>query len=203
VQLIGMHAQTMMVAAPVSADGSLVPVQPGQAWVCRTFQMLSAFRFAAVALKVAYDPFGHVFLKLQKDIEQRRVRNAPRAKVSVSGMLHAADEMPCFVVDLSATGARVAIDYPLALERGSTVRLALSIPMLASKRDLSLEATIVNTLGASDTRYPEVSFYGIKFKAPAEADQLALHGFVNGELVTESNSVWQALSSVSSQGRSS
>jgi hypothetical protein len=194
VQLIGMHAQTLMVAAPISPDGSLVPVQPSQAWICRTFQMVSAFRFSAVALRVAYEPFGHVYLKLQKDVEQRRVRNAPRAKVSLSGVLHAADEMPCFVVDLSATGAKVAIDYPLALERGSTVKLAISIPVLASKRDLTLEATIVNALGASDTRYPEVSFYGIKFKAPTEPDLLAVHAFVNSELISESNSVWQSLS---------
>jgi hypothetical protein len=198
VQLIGAHSQTVVVAAPVNPDGSLVPVQLGQTWVCRTFQMVSAFRFTAVAVKVAFDPFPHLCLKLQKDVEQRRVRNAPRVKVSMSGELHAPDAMPCLVADLSATGARVAIDYPLALERGSVVRLAVSIPMLASKRDMVLEATILNSLGVSDTRYPEVSFYGIQFKAPTELELLALHAFVNGELIAESNSLWQMLAMVSS-----
>jgi hypothetical protein len=199
VQLLGAHAQTVMVTAPINPDGSLVPVQLGQSWVCRTFQMISAFRFGAVAVKVAFDPFPHLCLKLNKDVEQRRVRNAPRAKVSLSGELHAQDAMPCLVADLSATGARVAIDYPLALERGSAVRLAISIPMLASKRDLSLEATILNALGASDPRYPEVSFYGIQFKAPTELDSLALHAFVNGELIAESNGLWHTLSTASSK----
>ena len=198
VQLLGVHAQTVMVSAPINPDGSLVPVQVGQKWLCRTFQMMSAFRFSTVAVRIVFDPFPHLWLKLQKDGEQRRVRSASRAKVSVSGELHASDAMPCLVVDLSATGARVAIDYPLALERGSTVRLAISIPMLASKRDLSLEATIVNALGPSDVRYPEVSFYGIQFKAPTELESLALHAFVNGELICESNSLWQMLSTASS-----
>jgi hypothetical protein len=194
VQLLGAHAQFVMVTAPVNPDGSLVSVQPGQGWLCRTFQLVSAFRFSTVAMKVAFDPFPHLFLKLKKDMEQRRVRTAPRAKVSLSGELQTPDAMPCLVADLSATGARIAIDYPLALARGSTVRLAISIPMLESKRDLSMEATIVNALGPSDTRYPEVSFYGIKFKAPTELESLALHAFVNGELISESNSLWQALS---------
>ena len=198
VQLLGAHAQTVMVTAPVKPDGSLVPVQLGQTWLCRTFQMMSAFRFSTVAVKVAFDPFPHLCLKLQKDVEQRRVRNAPRAKVSVGGELHASDAMPCLVADLSATGARVAIDYPLALERGSTVRLAISIPLLASTRDLSLEATILNALGPSDVRYPEVSFYGIQFKAPTDLESLALQAFVNSELISESNSLWQMLSMASS-----
>jgi hypothetical protein len=191
---LGAHAQSVIVTAPVNADGSLVPVQLGQSWVCRTFQITAAFRFTATALKVAFDPFPHVCLKLQKDAEHRRVRKSPRAKTSLNAELHAPDAMPCYVADVSATGARVAVDYPLALERGSTVRLALSIPMLASKRDLSVEATIVNALGASDPRFPEVSFYGIHFKELSELDSLALQAFVNGELVAEANSLWQMLS---------
>jgi hypothetical protein len=200
VQLLGAHAQTVMVTAPVNPDGSLVPVQPGQTWVCRTFQMISAFRFSTVVVKVAFDPFPHLCLKLQKDVEQRRVRNAPRARVSLSGELHASDAMPCLVADLSASGARVAVDYPLALQRGSAVRLAIQIPMLAAQREMSLEATILNALGPSDKRYPEVSFYGIQFKAPTELESLALHAFVNGELICESNSLWQTLTASSPSG---
>ncbi len=203
VQLLGAHAQTVIVTAPVNPDGSLVPVQLGQTWLCRTFQVIAAFRFSAMAVKVAFDPFPHVCLKLQKDAEQRRVRKAPRARTSLNGELHAPDGMPCYVADLSATGARIAVDYPLALERGSIARLALSIPMLTSKRDLSLEATIVNAQGASDPRFPEVSFYGIHFKAPTELDTLALHAFVNGELVAEANSLWQMLSAGSTVSCSS
>jgi hypothetical protein len=196
VQLLGAYAGTVVVAAPVNPDGSIVPVQLGQSWVCRTFQMISAFRFAGVVVKVAFDPFPHVCLKLQKDVEQRRVRMSPRARTSLAGELHIPDAMPCYVADLSATGARVAIDYPLALAKGSTVKLAFAMPMLPKKRELSLEATIVNALGASDTRFPEVSFYGIQFKSTSEIESLALLAYVNGELVSEANSLWQMLSSL-------
>lgn len=197
VQLLGAYSGTVVVAAPVNPDGSLVPVQLGQSWICRTFQMISAFRFVGVVVKVAFDPFPHVCLKLQKEIEQRRVRTSPRARTSLTGELHVPDAMPCYVADLSATGARVAIDYPLALAKGSTVKLAFSIPMIPTKRELSLEATIINALGASDTRFPEVSFYGIHFKSTSEIEALALLAYVNGELVSEANSLWQLLTSVS------
>ncbi len=53
VQLLGAHAQSVIVTAPVNPDGSLVPVQQGQQWLCRTFQVITAFRFTAMAVKVA------------------------------------------------------------------------------------------------------------------------------------------------------
>ncbi len=48
VQLLGVHNQMIIVTAPVHPNGSLMPVLPGQAWSCRTFQMTSAFRLADV-----------------------------------------------------------------------------------------------------------------------------------------------------------
>ncbi len=198
VQLLGAYAGTVVVTAPVNPDGSIVPVQLGQSWVCRTFQMISAFRFAGVVVKVAFDPFPHVCLKLQKDVEQRRVRMSPRARTSLAGELHIPDAMSCYVADLSATGARVAIDYPLALAKGSTVKLAFAMPMLLEEgASSSLEATIINALGASDTPFPRsfVLRHSVQV-GDFEIESLALLAYVNGELVSEANSLWQMLSSL-------
>ncbi len=42
-------------------------MQLGQVWLRRTFQLTAAFRFTAMVVKVAFDPFPHVCLKLQKE----------------------------------------------------------------------------------------------------------------------------------------
>jgi hypothetical protein len=198
VQLLGAHAQTIIVTAPVRPDGSLVPVMTGQPWLCRTFQMTSAFRFSTLALKVAFEPFPHLHLKLQKQVEQRKVRGSPRAKVSVSGELHVPDAVACVLVDLSATGARVAIDASKVLERGAEVCLVTSLRVLGSRFNLSLNGTVVNTLGPIDTRHSQVAFYGIKFSSLGELDSLVLHGFVSAHLLVEFHSLWQMLSMASS-----
>lgn len=196
VQLLGVHGngQSIIVTAPVHRDGSLVPATPGQMWLGRTFQMTSAFRFRTLVIKAAFEPFPHLHLKLQRQVEHRQVRGSPRAKVSLQGKLYAPDVIPCVVSDLSTGGARVAVDASHPLERGRQVRLTASLEVLQSTFDLSLEATVVNLLGPSDARYPQVSFYGLKFSAPGESDSLVLHGFVSGHLLGEFNSLWQMLS---------
>jgi hypothetical protein len=193
VQLMGVHSQSIIVTAPVHPDGSLVPILAGQAWFCRTFQMTSAFRFTAVALKVAFEPFPHIYLKLKKEVEHQRVRGAPRAKVALKGELLAPDAMPCFITDLSTSGVRLAIDSGLALPKGAPARLNATLQVLGSPYELALDATIVNTLGPSDSRHPECAFYGLKFAPPSERDGLILHGYVGDHLVAELHSLWQML----------
>ena len=193
VQLMGVHSQSIIVTAPVHSDGSLVPILAGQAWICRTFQMTSAFRFTAVAMKVAFEPFPHVYLKLKKEVEHRRVRGAPRAKVALKGELVAPQAMPCFVADLSTSGARLAIDTGLALTKGGPAKLNATLEVLGAQYPMALEATIVNVLGPSDARHPECAFYGLKFAPLSERDGLILHGYVGDHLVSEFHALWQML----------
>jgi hypothetical protein len=193
VQLMGVHSQSIIVTAPVHPDGSLVAILAGQAWLCRTFQMTSVFRFTAAAVKVAYEPFPHVYLSLKKEVEHRRVRGAPRAKVALRGDLLAPEAMPCFIDDLSTSGARLAIDSGLALEKGSPARLNVSLEILGSQYELSLDATIAGALGPIDSRHPECAFYGLKFGPLSERDRLVLHGYIGDHLVSEFHSLWQML----------
>jgi hypothetical protein len=190
---MGVHSRSIIVTAPVRADGSLVPILAGQTWLCRTFQMTSAFRFTAMAMKTAFEPYPHAYLKLTKDVEHRRVRGAPRAKVLLKAELHAPDAMPCFLMDLSTSGARVVIDSGLALPKGAPARLDTTLEVLGSQYALTLDATIANAFGPSDARHPECAFYGLKFAAPSERDGLILHGYVGDHLVSEFHILWQML----------
>ena len=194
VQLIGVHKHCLIVTAPVQPDGSLVAVLNDQTWLCRTFQMTSAFRFMALVAKVGFDPHPHLYLKLKNDVEHQHVRGAPRARVSLRAQLHAPDPVPCLISDLSTSGTRIAVNAALAsFEKGQTAKLSLTLEVLQSTYHLSLNAMVVNPIGPSDSRHPKVVFYGLKFDAPGEMDHLVLHGFVGEHLVSELHSLWQML----------
>jgi hypothetical protein len=201
VQLMGVHSQSIIVTAPVQSDGSLVPVLTGQVLVCRTFQLTSAFRFTAVAAKAAFEPFPHIFLQLKKEVEHRRIRSAPRARVAVRAELQTNEKLPCAICDLSTGGARIAVDIAaFALEKGKKAKLLATIEVLQSKFDLELAVTVLNSMGPTDSRHPNCTFYGVKFDAPGERERLILHGYVGEHLVSEVHSLWQMLTAASTSG---
>jgi hypothetical protein len=202
VQLMGVHGTSIIVTAPVQADGSLVPVLAGQVLVCRTFQMISAFRFWAVAQKTAFEPFPHLVLQLKKEVEHRQIRGAPRARVAVRAELQTNEKMPCVICDLSTGGARIAVDIAaFALEKGKKAKLVATLEVLKSKFVLELPVTVLNSLGPNDSRHPNVTFYGVKFDPmPGERESLVLHGYVSEHLLSEFQSLWQMLMAASGVG---
>lgn len=201
VQLIGVHGQSIIVTAPVQSDGSLVPVLAGQVLVCRTFQLTSAFRFTAVAAKTAFEPFPHIHLQLKKEVEHRQIRGAPRARVAVRAELQTNEKLPVVICDLSTGGARIALDIAtFALEKGKKAKLLASLEVLQSKFDLELAVTVLNSMGPTDSRHPNCTFYGVKFDAPGEREGLVLHGYVGEHLLSEFHSLWQMLMAASTFG---
>jgi Flagellar protein YcgR/PilZ domain len=201
VQLMGVHGQSIIVTAPVQSDGSLVPVLAGQVLVCRTFQLTSAFRFTAVATKTAFEPYPHLYLQLKKEVEHRQIRGAPRARVAVRAELQTNEKIPCVICDLSTGGARIALDIAtFALEKGKKAKLVARVEVLQSKFDLQLPVTVLNSMGPTDSRHPNCTFYGVKFDAPAEREGLILHGYVGEHLLAEFHSLWQMLMAASTFG---
>jgi hypothetical protein len=196
--VVGATEQTLIMTAPVRADGSLVPVTPGQVWLCRTFQVTSAFRFRAVVQKVAFEPFPHLHLEAPKNVEKRKVRGRPRANVFLPANIGAPLASGCVFVDLSVSGGRIAVDEGVKMERGDVVQIGVKLDMIDFHFDLSLKATIAGSFGASDGRHPKVVFYGVQFDSLTELESLILHGFVNQHLADESNGLWQVLSTASS-----
>jgi hypothetical protein len=193
-QLLGTHENCVIVTAPVRRDGSVMSVTPGQTLLCRAFQVTSAFRFRATVLNVYSDPYPHLHLEIQKDIERRKVRGWSRANVFVHAELHNPDVVPCVIADLSAGGARVAVDSRKTLERGQNADLILTLPVLHLNFDLKLNASVANPYGPSDARYPQISFYGLKFNAPGEREFLILQAFASSHLCVEFDSLGHLLS---------
>jgi hypothetical protein len=197
VEMLGSRGDSIIVTAPTLPDRSLVPVVADETWLCRTFQMTSAFRFSAQVIKVASEPFPHLHLKLQKPVERRKVRGFPRARMAANAELRIPRATPIVVVDVSASGARVAVDSDWVVKLGQDVRLVMSLPLLGSSFDLSLECSVVSALGAIDSRFPNACFYGIRFASPDEKDNLVLHGYVSERLVAELYPLWPMLSTAS------
>jgi hypothetical protein len=192
--VIGVHDRIMVVAAPVRSDGALVAVIAGQAWLCRTFQATSAFRFNGTVLRVAFEPFPHVHVEVPRSVEKRKIRNRTRVTVLVGAVLESPAVAPCILVDLSAGGGRIATASSVLLERDQPIRVAMKLELIGSKFELALHAIVVRTFGASDRQHPELTFYGIKFESLTEFESLVLHGFVNAHLALELNCLWQVLS---------
>jgi len=200
VQLMGVHGQSIIVTAPLHADGSLVPVLTGQTLACRTFQLTSAFRFTAVAMKAAFEPFPHLYLQIKK-VERHQIRSAPRARVSVRAELQTSEALPCVLCDLSTGGARIAVDIAtFALEKGKKAQLRATLELLQSKFHLELPVTVLNSLGPTDSRHPNVTFYGVKFDTVSERDGLILYGYVGEHVLSELHGLWQMLVAASGTG---
>lgn len=190
----GVHEQILIVGAPRRADGVLVAVTPRQAWLCRTFQGTSAFRFLGTVLKVAFEPFPHLYLEVPQNIEKRKIRNKARATVLLSAVIETPAATQCIVVDLSVGGGRIATSEDVVLERDRAIRLGLTLQTMGSQYNLSLRATVARSFGANNPDHPRVAFYGIRFESLSELDAGVLNGFVHSELALELNSLWQVLS---------
>jgi c-di-GMP-binding flagellar brake protein YcgR len=195
--LLGVHENVMMLTAPVKPDGSLVVVTPGQSWLCRTFQVTSAFRFRSTVLKAAFEPFPHLHLEAPKQVDCRKVRGRPRASVYVQCRLPDHAEARGAIVDLSVSGARLALDGEVRLVKDQVVRLQASFPVLDSSFNLDIQCTVVAAFGPSDARHPGIFFYGLKFDGLSELESLVLHGFVSAHLAVELNGLWNVLSAAS------
>jgi hypothetical protein len=173
-------------------------VVSGQVWLCRTFQATSAFRFHSTVLKVASEPFPHLYLSTPKGVETRKVRDRTRVTVLVPATLECTALLSCLLVDLSAGGGRIATaSDSVVLERQQSIRVAFKLELTGRAFELSLKAVVVGVFGATDRQHPDIQFYGIKFLALTEVEALVLQGFVNTHQAQELNCLWQLLSMAS------
>jgi hypothetical protein len=192
--VVGVHGRSILLTAPRQSNGSLLPMSTGHAWVCRAFQMTSAFRFRSTVQKVLFEPFPQVLIEAPEHVERRTVRSRPRAAVFVPVSVEAPVTSAAMMVDLSVSGGRLGVEAGVELERAQPLRLRMTLDLLDTQFELQLDAHVVASFGPSDGRHPRVCFYGIKFERTGDFERLVLHGYVSGQLAHEANSLWQLLS---------
>lgn len=192
--VVGVHGRSILLTAPRQSNGSLLPVSAGQAWVCRAFQMTSAFRFRSTVQKVLFEPFPQVLIQAPEHVERRTVRSRPRAAVFVPLTVLAPSRQAAILVDLSVSGGRLALEEGAELKRDTGLRCDFTLDLLDTQYEIALNAHVVACFGACDGRHPRIRFHGIKFERTNDFERLVLHGYVSGQLAHEANSLWQLLS---------
>jgi hypothetical protein len=123
----------------------------------------------------------------------RLVRKVPRAQVCVNATVSGAQDMQAVIVDMSVNGLRLALVENRTLAKDQTVALSFSVTLLDKQHTLTMNGRVMSCYGNSDMKHPGVSFYGLNVEPMGELDRLVLHGFVQQHLVSELDSMWQAL----------
>lgn len=184
----------LIVSAPQTPDGSLIAVYQGLLLRCNWFNASALFRFDATITKVVFEPEPLLYLRLAEQTRRRAVRTVPRALVNLPAVVHTPTVETVLLVDLSTTGARVAILKDTSLPVGHELELSIK-PKLQLDLDvlLKIKCTVVGEPEPASADFPGVVYRGLKFKGVPERDLLIMHAYVQQSLVEEMDSLAHVL----------
>lgn len=183
----------LIVSAPQTQDGSLIAVFKGLSLSCRWFNASSAFIFEGIITKIAFEPEPLLYLRLADRTSRRAIRTVPRALVNLPGALRTPEMLTSLVVDLSVTGARIALVRDAVLQAGQELELSIKPRMMERDFLLTLNCTVATAPEAGPPGYPDIAFYGLKFHDLADTDLLMLHAYVQQCLVNETDALAHVL----------
>jgi Flagellar protein YcgR/PilZ domain len=184
----------LILSAPVREDGSYVAITEGQSWVFRTFYATTAIRFVAQIGKLIFDPYPYFHVEVPASPEVRQVRKVQRASTLLDAMLEKSPRFGGLIVDLSATGMRLALDARRALQLNERFKIKFHLSLLGKLYPLLVEVSVKRILGAADRNHPDVHFYGLMFETQTEHEQLLVHAYVQDQLVQELDGLSRVLS---------
>lgn len=183
----------LVLTAPLTNDGALVAVHSGQPLTCRWFSATTAFRFRAKIVRILFDPVPQVLVELPSMIERRTVRGVPRALANLRAALKSTFATDAIIVDISTSGARVAVAGNAKLKRSDELALHARPRMLNRQFELATNCQIVADFGHTDSHHPDVKFFGVEFGDMLDPTLLVLHAFVQECLAFETDALAQVL----------
>lgn len=183
----------LIVSAPTTPDGSLIAVFKGLTMSCRWFNASTAFLFNASITKIQFEPEPLLYLHLSDKLSRRAVRNLPRALVKLPAVIKADDIINSLVVDLSVTGARIAITRDSELSSGQQLELSVKPSVLEQDFLLRINCTVMTHAEPAPSSFPDIAFYGVKFNHLEDMDLLVLQSYVQQCLLDEMDSLAHVL----------
>lgn len=183
----------LVLTAPVTEDGALVAVHNGQTLTCRWFGTTTAFRFRAKILRVLFEPVPLLHVELPPSVERRTVRGVPRALANLRGAIKANQDIETIIVDISTSGARIAVRGDVLLRHGEDLVLHARPKMLNRQFDVVVRAQVVASFGHTDPRHPQIQFFGVEFAELSDQILLILHAYVQECLAFETDVLGQLL----------
>jgi hypothetical protein len=178
----------LIMSSPSAIGAAAAELHEGEVWVFRAFYARNAIRFQGTIKSIAATPFPYFVVTDIVDIDRREVRKWPRTPSCL--WASRANEPPRVIVDLSVGGARLAVDAHASLQQGQMVSLHAAMPTAVGRHSLSVEATVLNSYGHADSNHPHIEFFGVRFEAMGEQQQLAIHAFVQEHIAADLDRVW-------------
>ncbi len=183
----------LLLTAPVTGDGALVAIHSGQLLTCRWFGTTTAFRFRARIIRILFEPVPQIQVELPAVVERRTVRGVPRGLAHLRGTIKTDKESDTVIVDISTSGARIAVPHSIRMRRNDELVLKARPRMLNRQFDLVVDCDVVASFGNTDPRHPDVQFYGVEFSEMPNDTLLVLHAYVQECLAFETDALAQVL----------
>jgi c-di-GMP-binding flagellar brake protein YcgR len=189
----------LVVTAPLTAEGALVAVMNGQVLTCRWFGATTAFRFKVKIVRMVFDPVPLLHVELPPVVERRTVRGVPRALSTLRAAIKTPSDVEVAIVDISISGARIAVATDVSLPQGKEIVLHARPRMMSRQFEITVRARVVVDFGYSDPRHPDVQFFGVEFGEMSDQTLLTLHAYVQECLAFETDTLAQMLMLVSTE----
>jgi c-di-GMP-binding flagellar brake protein YcgR len=183
----------LVLTAPVTDDGALVAVHNGQTLTCRWFGTTTAFRFRAKILRTLFEPVPLLHVELPPSVERRTVRGVPRALANLRGAVKSPNEIEAVIVDISTSGARIAVRGDTLIRHGQDIVLHARPKMLNRQFDIIVRGQIVASFGNTDPKHPQIQFFGVEFGEISDQTLMILHAYVQECLAFETDTLGQLL----------
>jgi hypothetical protein len=126
-------------------------------------------------------------------VERRTVRGVPRALANLRASLKGPQETEAVIVDISTSGARVAVPANARLKRNDELVVHARPRMLHRQFEFTTDCQIVASFGHTDPRHPDVQFFGLEFGDMPDPTLLVLHAYVQECLAFETDALAQML----------
>ena len=175
-ELIGYVRNVSLMVKMPAVDGKLVLVREGQPVVMRAFSGTEALSFPTTVIAARFSPEAYLHLQYPKAIESTTIRKQRRIEVDLiaASSSDGSKPRPAIVLDLSATGARLAVPEPLG-DVGSRAHITFRLQTASGAATLDLDALVCNVKhDASQNRY----LHGVKFVHVEPLHALALRGYI-------------------------
>jgi hypothetical protein len=195
VDVLGLNPvdRSVLLSAPITADGSLVAVLRNQALACRWTNPLAVYAFRGLITNLAFDPQPVVFLGQLHAVRRFAQRKLPRAITAMTASLATPKLHAALITDLSVGGALVGVGSELRLTVGDKVELGLRPRLMERDFVLKLPCLVASDRSNLDPQHPAIHFYGLVFVDPDETSQLVLHGCVQQLLLEQADQLGQLL----------
>jgi c-di-GMP-binding flagellar brake protein YcgR len=187
VKVIGCLPGHSIIVTTPEHKGKVILVREGQRFAVRMLTGSSVYGFVSSVLRSTTQPYPYLHLSYPTAIESTVVRNAPREPIQIEALVRNTKEprddahrFPAQLVDLSSTGACLAVSSPVA-EVGDMLELQMRLKVYQVEEDLAIAADVRNLSGPKRGKGDdnELSYrYGVEFRTLNAYQKLLIYSFV-------------------------